>query len=710
MSKQQVLTFGLAMCLLVGFSATRADEINSPDPALERIEVTARGRVETLQSVPDSITAFSSKDIQAARISSLSDLAALTPNLGALDNFRPGLTRINIRGLITPQVGDAPLAFVVDGVTAPDIEFINQGLVDIERIEVMRGAQGALYGRGAIGGAVLITTKRPGDELEGKVNLDIGNGEKRALDAVLTGQLGHLDDAYFRVGGRISRFNGLIDNTFSGTKADGLDEDAAFGQLQFDLFDFTVLTLNAKYANTEAGFAYYQPIEADQLNDFSIVTSQNIMNLDEREVVELSAHLSQMYDLGELEVILASSRSSDQHFYDGDYTADPTVIFDGDFLLRAPFASAGKNDVDAWTVETRFTAEPVDKFRWSLSAFYQDKERDNQIDFLDDIPGDVQKKRADFSDSDVYLTIADINSSQAWAVAGQANIDVTSKLELTLALRYDSDSRESYDPFNAEETFAKKRFDQWQPKVSLAYQLSNEQLIYAGYSKGFRSGGFNEPAPDISRTFDKELSDSYELGMKDSYWSGAVSLNASVFYIEQANAQITQFNVDTLTLENLGIDEVEIKGAEVEVNYAISSSLSTRVGFGIVDSEIIEFDSFPTLEGLSQVWVSDYNASAALNYSGEIGENWLLDSHIGISLIGPRYYNIDAPELKTGSAAFVNANVRLTCDDWHFQLYADNLFDKRMAEDVFLLGDGVSEFVRQPNTPRQFGVELGYQF
>ncbi|WP_254843593.1 TonB-dependent receptor plug domain-containing protein [Shewanella sp. UCD-KL21] len=128
---------------------------------IERIEISARGRVETLQNVPDSVTAFSADMLQNQRIENFRDVADLTPNLSQLDNFRPGLARITIRGLITPQVGDAPLAFVVDGVTAPDLEFINQDLVDIERIEVMRGAQGALYGKGAIGGAVIVTTKKP---------------------------------------------------------------------------------------------------------------------------------------------------------------------------------------------------------------------------------------------------------------------------------------------------------------------------------------------------------------------------------------------------------------------------------------------------------------------------------------------------------------------------------------------------------------------
>ncbi|XQF92579.1 TonB-dependent receptor plug domain-containing protein [Pseudoalteromonas espejiana] len=136
---------------------------------IEKISVISRGRVESIQNVPDSVTAFSAETIEKSRITNFRDVANMTPNLSQLDNFRPGLARITIRGLITPQVGDPPLAFVVDGVTAPDLEFINQELVDIERIEVMRGAQGALYGRGAIGGAVIVTTKNQLKTLKAKL-------------------------------------------------------------------------------------------------------------------------------------------------------------------------------------------------------------------------------------------------------------------------------------------------------------------------------------------------------------------------------------------------------------------------------------------------------------------------------------------------------------------------------------------------------------
>ncbi|TMP13415.1 TonB-dependent receptor domain-containing protein, partial [Pseudoalteromonas ruthenica] len=125
----------------------------------------------------------------------------------------------------------------------------------------------------------------------------------------------------------------------------------------------------------------------------------------------------------------------------------------------------------------------------------------------------------------------DNNSSDAWALAGQFNYDINEQLELTGAMRYDHDTRESFDPTNKDATYAKKSFSQLQPKVTLAYQMNDDLLLYTGYSRGFRSGGFNEPADGISRTFDKEVSDSYEMGFKTSLFDNKITLNGAAFII-----------------------------------------------------------------------------------------------------------------------------------------------------------------------------------
>ena len=676
---------------------------------IEKISVISRGRVESIQNVPDSVTAFSAERIEKSRITNFRDVANLTPNLSQLDNFRPGLARITIRGLITPQVGDPPLAFVVDGVTAPDLEFINQDLVDIERIEVMRGAQGALYGRGAIGGAVIVTTKKPIEDFEGKIKGSVGNGNTYNLNAVVSGSLNDENTAYFRAGGYIKDTDGLIKNTYTGDYADPLKEQSVFSQLEFELSEDTSINLKGKYTSSEAGFAYYQGVSDDTIEDFSINTSQNIINQDERDVYELSAKLTQHYDLGKFEFVTAYSNSENEHFYDGDYSADATFI-DEDGFFRAPFGTEGLYDIESLTVESRFISQSDQAFRWSVSAFYQQRDRDTAVLFYDDFTDAEILTRADFANDEPYLSIIDNNSSDAWALAGQFNYDINEQLELTGAMRYDHDTRESFDPTNKDATYAKKSFSQLQPKVTLAYQMNDDLLLYTGYSRGFRSGGFNEPADGISRTFDKEISDSYEIGFKTALFNNKVTLNGAAFIIEQDDAQFTQFNIDTFTLENLSIDEVQTKGLELEAAFAATSNLSINLSAGIVDSEIKRFALRPELAGRPQFWVPEYNYGLSANHNLALNGEWSLFSRAELLIEGPKTSSIDIPDVESSRYTYLNAGVGLKSEQWSVQVYVDNLTEERAIEDIFLLADGVTDLVRQPNKPRSYGIELSYQF
>ena len=676
---------------------------------IEKISVISRGRVESIQNVPDSVTAFSAERIEKSRITNFRDVANLTPNLSQLDNFRPGLARITIRGLITPQVGDPPLAFVVDGVTAPDLEFINQDLVDIERIEVMRGAQGALYGRGAIGGAVIVTTKKPIEDFEGKIKGSVGNGNTYNLNAVVSGSLNDENTAYFRAGGYIKDTDGLIKNTYTGDYADPLKEQSVFSQLEFELSEDTSINLKGKYTSSEAGFAYYQGVSDDTIEDFSINTSQNIINQDERDVYELSAKLTQHYDLGKFELVTAYSNSENEHFYDGDYSADATFI-DEDGFFRAPFGTEGLYDIESLTVESRFISQSDQAFRWSVSAFYQQRDRDTAVLFYDDFTDAEILTRADFANDEPYLSIIDNNSSDAWALAGQFNYDINEQLELTGAMRYDHDTRESFDPTNKDATYAKKSFSQLQPKVTLAYQMNDGLLLYTGYSRGFRSGGFNEPADGISRTFDKEISDSYEIGFKTALFNNKVTLNGAAFIIEQDDAQFTQFNIDTFTLENLSIDEVQTKGLELEAAFAATSNLSINLSAGIVDSEIKRFALRPELAGRPQFWVPEYNYGLSANHNLALNGEWSLFSRAELLIEGPKTFSIDIPDVESSRYTYLNAGAGLKSEQWSVQVYVDNLTDERAIEDIFILADGVTDLVRQPNKPRSYGIELSYQF
>jgi iron complex outermembrane receptor protein len=693
------------LILGVSFPLVAAQEQALLQTDIEKIVVTSRGRAENIQNIPESITSFNAEQIERAGIKSFRDVADLTPNLSQLDNFRPGLARIQIRGLITPQVGDAPLAFVVDGITASDLEFMNQQLFDIERIEILRGAQGALYGRGAIGGAVNITTRRPTNDFEAKVSTSIASGSDLRLSGVASGAVVE-DQVYFRVGAYRRDYDGQLDNTFLNQKVDFHEENSVFGKLSIDVSDDSILDLNARLTNTESGIGYYQPVDVDTVEDFSLQVEHNVPGLDTRDLAEFSARFSHDFDASTLELVAGYSESDQSGFSDGDFS-NKESDFDGFY-----YAGAQENilKVESTTFEARLKSSGDTRLRWAVAAFAQERTRDSEFHSYDDLVGNQPQTRTDFDESLIVFSILDDNSSSAWALSTQLNYDFTDKLELTAAIRYDNDDRESFDSRFVEDTFEKKNFSELQPKFSVAYQMNPETLIYGGYSRGFRSGGFNEPHPDISRTFDKEVSDSFEVGFKTSVLDGNGTFNFALFRIDQEDAQVTRFNGETFTLENISVDDVSTQGIEFELSVKASDNLTLMANGGIIDSDIQTFTERPDLIGSSLPHVAEYNFNLVAEYEYEMSSDMDLILRADLNHNGPRIFTFDIPDIESSKQTFINLRATFEADVWSVSAYADNLTDERQIEDLVLLGNSEVSLGRFPNIGSSFGVQLSYNF
>lgn len=670
----------------------------------EGIIVTARRREERLQEIPESITTFSAEQIERAGISNFRDVANLTPNLSQLENFRPGLARIQIRGLITPQVGDPPIAFVVDGITASDLEFINQELFDIERIEVLRGAQGALYGRGAIGGAINIVTKKPTNDFEASATTSFASGNDFRVSGLLSGPIVK-DKILFRAGAYYRNFDGQIENSFLNENVDFQEEASVFGLLSFQLGANTGLDIRGRYTNTEAGLGYYQNVSADNFEDFSIDVSQNILGVDNRDVYEINAKLEHAFDFATFELVAGYSESDQNAFSDGDFSAVPS-----DFIFH--FAAGQENilAVQSYTVETRLTSNSDGRFRWALGGFYQDRRRESVFNSFDDAIGDAALVRSDFTDADIVFSILDNNDSEVFALSGQFNFDITDALELTGALRYDQDARQSVDIRDIDGSFVEDTFSELQPKISLAYQATPDLLFYGGYSRGFRSGGFNEFSPIIERIFPKETSDSFELGFKSTIFDGIATLNGAIFQIDQDDAQITRFNIDSFTLENTPIDAARSRGFELEFAANPTDQLTISIGGGVIDSEIRSFSIDPSIVGVSLPYVSDYNINGALEYAIPLANSFDLVLRGDIQHVGPRIFNLELADIESSAQTSVNLRATLESENWSLTAFADNLFNNRQVEDLFLFGDGVTDLARFPNREGRIGIKAKISF
>ncbi|MBI4535939.1 MAG: TonB-dependent receptor plug domain-containing protein, partial [Ignavibacteriae bacterium] len=260
---------------------------------LEEIVVTARYRAEELQKVPDAVTVFNAERIERLDIRGLADYAIQTPNLYVREGFRSGLIFLTMRGVTTSQQGWPAVTYVVDGVKGGAADVINPGgLFDVERIEVLRGPQSALYGAGAIAGAINVVTKTPANEFSGQVDGTYAKGNDVTFRGAVSGPVVE-DKLAFRLSGYYRNSDGLIDST-TGDDIDFTEQAWVRGRLLFTPNDTFSLDLRAAYNDINPGSVKSQRFDdPDQVNVFdgSIRPRRGIIGEDNREFLDLSAKI-----------------------------------------------------------------------------------------------------------------------------------------------------------------------------------------------------------------------------------------------------------------------------------------------------------------------------------------------------------------------------------------------------------------------------------
>ena len=707
------------------------------DPALaqsniiEEVVVTARKRSENLQEIPESVTVINADLIESARINNIKDVSALVPSLNISTNFRKGLSFVTIRGLITPQVGEAPIAFVVDGITVPNLEFINQDLDQIERIEVLRGPQGALYGKNAIGGAINIITRQPGDVLGGYVDVSYGEGNDQQIAASLGGPLGDSDLVHFRLSADLRSFDGLISNDFLDEKVDYVDGASGFqSMLTVDFDETSNLALHGRYRNTTQGTNYMSFITLDQLEDYSIGPLQNAVGIDEQEIWTVSGKYErELADHGSLSIVAGLNHSRDDQFSDADFTSMGPV--EANFFF--PSTQINLIEEDSFNLEARISSPDDLQLRWLVGAFFETRERIVQFDQIFDDPGTTRVTLADalpfvvdsndFDPDDLWVTVFPTDGERtnqdtsAFAFFGQANYDMSETLELTFALRYDEEERKAIDERNrfTEDSRVSDTFNALQPKLSAAWSASDDVMVSLTWSRGFRSGGFNEYSPFVTRFYEQEVSNIFEAGLKTSWVEGRLTLNAAAFLIGQDDAQFTRFNSTTFTLENLNVEEVGIRGFEAELSFQATENIDLSFGFDNTNNEIEKNSGLDPNTGLDLAqtvgnrmpYVSDFNLNGSVSYNRPLENGAMVHARFSGNMIGPRSFDIfNDLTGESDTRTFFDGSLGVSTDAWAFSVYVSNLTNEDAAETVFFF----NPLIRFPNQPRQFGARMRYNY
>jgi len=327
----------------------------------------ARRRAESIQRIPESVVTLTSDQIDATGVSNIQSFATLVPNMSFQTSQNVGVNFINVRGIAQIRNGESPVAFVVDGVNIPDANLVNQELFDLAMVEVVKGPQGTLYGKNAIGGAINILTQAPTNYSKNRLTVGYGNGNSLKLQGASSGALAK-DKAYYRIAASYKNSDGVIDNQTLGEAVDYLKDLSIRGQLKFDFSSRFGATVGLQYSDTEGGATFYSHsangLQLDA-NDFD----NNVIDADQRGESSLDnifTFLKLEYNLGNSIFRSVTSINNANRNHVGDLDFLPVDI------LRQDQDSNSKT----FNQEFRLSSNNNEnKVTWDLGLFYQKSDK-----------------------------------------------------------------------------------------------------------------------------------------------------------------------------------------------------------------------------------------------------------------------------------------------------------------------------------------------
>lgn len=721
------LSAALALSAVLGLLPAYAQDSG----ALGEITVTARKQSESLQDVPDAISAFTSATIENVGITQLADFAVMTPNLNYQDGsqFRKGYLNITMRGIGVGQQGWSPVTYVVDDVRSPALDEISSGgLVDIERIEVLRGPQSALYGAGAIAGAINVITRQPTNDTEVKLMAGYGKGNDRKLSGLISGALVP-DKVLYRFNATYRDSDGLIDSASNGMDLDFETLKQVSGLLVFKLTDKASIDVRGKFVDEENGSTYQ-----DKLSDPSLINTFNdstkarrsFPGVDNRKFKDVSVKLN--WELPWADLLSVSAYSDiDQELLASICWDDPdSPAVDVDpapgVQVGCVFNTGGPGNPGAFG-SAALPGQAIDELFNSIdnyNTFTHDTRLSSSGGFVDWLVGAEFLHRKTLNGFESGLMVAPdrafvplfpawhVNEDTWWGVYGQVMRDLTDRVELTLAARYDETQYENTQYIDRSRSAVLLRpnasgdlvstFEEedktFQPKAQLRYKWTDDVSVYVSWSKGFRAGYFNTGA------FNKaEKTKNIEAGVKSRLLDGRLVANASIFHIDYSDQQFSTV-IDTPPFRvPVVIPESDIDGVELESQYLVNDIFTLSGGIGYLKAEQIDGGTPPLVPKMN------WNLQGNVDYPWV--NDWTLKFNVGYNHTSSQYLNagetgeIDATD-------FVNLRLGVANENWTTTLWVKNATDERTATAQFPLNAG--GYVRYQNKPVSYGVELRYNF
>lgn len=651
---------------------------------LDAVVVSAQKREETLQQVPFSISTISARQVQQYRLWNAQELTAIVPNLYAAN---PGDERnvTSIRG-ITATSYDPAVATYIDGVNQFGLDTYIAQLLDVERIEVLRGPQGTLYGRNAMGGVINIISKKPSNKITGFTEITLGNYAQQRYSAGV--QLPLVKNKLFAGASALySSRAGFYTNEFNNSDFDRQKNFTGNYYLKFIASDKWTMNLNVKHnGNRNNGaFPLVNGAEDALNNPFRLNQDATATMIDHT----LNASFVVNYAGKPFSFSSQTAYQSNHRYYnqplDGDFSPIDGVTVINDYGDKW-------NKVKVWTQEFKFSspASSASSWKWTAGSylFHQYNPAKQAIHFGKDA-GMLGAPDTDFS-----LINSTKGTNSGAAFFGQTSYAVTNKLSVIAGLRYDYEHKKysvlgeyqkAPDPAVATrpDTSASANFAAFSPKLGLLYEITAYNNFYATYSRGYRTGGLTQLSTDPSQPplhpYKPEYSNNIEIGSKNNFLNNRLRINVAAFLTYVTNAQVpTLILPDAITVtRNAG--RLTSKGAELELAATPFKGMELDYHFGYTDAvyknlKLAQQGNVVNLDGKKQIFTPNVTSMLAAQYSVALSRNkqLKLTARGEWMYVGEQYFDL-ANSIRQKGYSLLNARVGLTCKFAELMFWGRNL-------------------------------------
>ena len=721
---------GTGSSVALAEAATASEPDNDLSTTIQEIIVTARKVAEDVQKVPEAITTFSADQIVQAQIHSVDDFIALTPNFTIIHAETAGNFQMSIRGITQVDKGDAPVTMVIDGVTLPYASSYTRPLFDVEQIEVLKGPQGSLYGQNAIGGAIIVTTKQPTNDLQGNFDVSYGNHNSTNFTGDVSGPL-IADRIFLRVAANFHNDDGDRSYLLYPDKNADYDQSGNFrAELKALLTDkFTAYLSFGAGADKNDGLALVPVsystgsgipgISTAQVNQSLVLGQPNQDSPTSATQSSIDGALRLVFDadLATVSSVTAVEGVTEIQHQDIDVTRFPFVAVHQDQTIRSV------------SEELRIASNGNERLRWVAGLFYLNDHREENytinanLSLLEGLGPSLEIAN--------FIPFEQDNNDQhlkSRAVFGQASYDLVRDVEFTLGARYDSDPRSQlttgFAPGGAPLLTAQSAtFNQFQPKASLKWQFTPEANVYATYAEGFRPGGFNSGvSSNVENAFPAETTQTFEVGAKSELLSNSLTLDAALFYTNYRNQQLglTQVTATGVSTNTYDVAKTKIQGGEISIQAKPLRGLDIVAGFGYTDATIKEFGgslvgaefSPASYVGKKTPLVPQFTFNTSVQYEWPFRQNLNGIARVDVDTKGRMYWEPDNI-YSQGTYTLVNPKIGLKSDRWEARLYGENVFNTKYyvlyEDNLFVQAPGGFNFAFLNLKPR-YGIDLAYHF